>query len=116
MCSSDLYPRDRMRLDVSAEELEGFTKGARSLILRAFDRSRQGSDAPTSWLRVKLVANGVTRFERVISVDDLVEGGASTFPIDPPIGPQATGVTLDVSNESGNFVLLSSARLSDKAP
>ncbi len=106
-----LYPKDRLRINVTPEELEGFKRGVRSLTVRGVDRSSLGEDAPVSWLTVRVRVNDRVRMEQTVSVDQLTSEGGATFTIEPMIRPTDPNVQVEVVNDSSNFVLLTTARL-----
>jgi hypothetical protein len=109
-----LYPKDRLRLDVQPDELAPLRRGARSITLRGVDRSNLGEDAPVSWLTMRLRVNDRIRTEQTVSVDQLTSEGGVTFAIEPAIRPTDTNVQLEVFNDSSNYVLLTTARLSSR--
>jgi len=109
-----LYPNDHLRLEVEPEELAQLRRGARSLTIRGVDRSSLGEDAPVSWLTVRLRVKDRVRAEHTVSVDQLTSEGGVTYRIEPPIRSTDTNVRLEVINDSANFVLLTTARLSSR--
>ena len=50
--------------------------------------------------------------EHTVSVDQLTSDGGVTLPISPPVRADDPSVQIEITNESRNFVLLTSARLS----
>jgi len=111
-----LYPNDQLRVNVASEELAELRRGARSVTLRGADRSSLGEDAPVSWLTVRIRVNERVRMEQTVSVDQLTSEGGTTLAIEPPVRASDRNVQLEVVNDSSNFVLLTTARLSAAAP
>jgi hypothetical protein len=107
-----LYPKDRLRLDVDTSEFGDAKRGAQFLTLRGADMSSLGEDARVTWLTVRVKVNDRVRFEDIVSVDQITAENGVQFRLDTPIRSTDRGVSIDVTNDSDNFVLLTTARLS----
>ena len=105
-----LYPGDQFRSRFDGERLTEFSRGGRTLRIEAHDFGPKDSAAK---LTVRLRVNGTVRVEETFVPSKA--GGAIEIPVRPMVAPAARDVILTVSNESRNFVLVTSAVLSERA-
>jgi len=110
-----LYPNDQVRIRSTEGDFEDFENGARALTLMARTRSKRGAEADPAWLRVKVWANDKLRLDEVITADALGGRRGHTFRLGKPIRP-GSDVLLEVVNDSDSFVVLGTARFTERAP
>jgi hypothetical protein len=104
-----LYPGDQMRSRFDGEQLTEFSRGGRTLRVEAHDFGPKGM----AKLTVRLRVNGAIRIEETFVPSR--SGDAVEIPVRPVIPGNARDVVLTVTNESENFVLVTSAVLSERA-
>jgi hypothetical protein len=111
-----LYPGDQVRIRPDEGDLARFEGGgAKALTLTANATSGKGSDAKPVTLKVKLYTNDKLRVEQEVPIEALMSKEGHTFRFKQPIRADAD-LLLEVHNPSDSFVLLTSARLDERAP
>jgi hypothetical protein len=105
-----LYPHDKMRLTVREGELAGVMGGASTLTVFAVDMGSSGRGGELV-LDAKLRVGQGIRADGPMPIESLREGGV--LKIEPRIGAAAYPVTVDLTNRSDRFLLVTSVRLSE---
>lgn len=110
-----LYPGDHMRLRPDEGDLDRFAEGARALTLRGTSATGKGDAAKPVFLTVKIWVNNKVRIEERVPASAFDTDDGYTFRLTPGLGRLAD-LVVEVRNDSDSFVLLTAARLNDKAP
>ena len=107
-----LYPKDAMRVNFPIARVSRMQSGASALRLEALDPA---TPDPNMVLAFKLLVDGEVRLDESLKIGAF-EQGEHEWVLDPPVSPDSTSVTLEVSNPSQMaFLLLTSAVLSEHA-
>jgi hypothetical protein len=104
-----LYPGDQFRSRFDGERLTEFSRGGRTLRIEAHDFGPKDTAAK---LTVRLRVNGAVRVEEEFVPSQMRD--AISIPVRPAVPGAARDVVLTVQNESRNFVLVTSAVLSER--
>lgn len=108
-----LYPYDRARVDARPYDLAVTNRGAGVLIVAGRDFGAiadEDQTEPTVTLRVR--AGNQVRAEAVLPTSALA-GRGTRLKLEPRIAATAQAVSVEITNDSGHYVLLTTLRLAD---
>lgn len=115
-----LYPGDSAKLSMRPVDAGLLSRGAGAVRVVAYDVGSGGVVAPTDAVRtgalgIQVKAANLVRVDEPVAVDSLSER-SPVLVLQPRIAPHPGNVTVELTNDSDEFLLITSVRLMSEVP